>query len=510
MLSGAQPVPIGTQLCETVLQNNGQGQMSQIKQKIAAGALAQTGLLDRAAVERAALVMSEAEAAGLETIRVLFVDQHGVLRGKTIVASALGALFANGLAAPSTLLLKDTSHRTVFPVWSASGEVAGDMRGAGDILMVPDPETFRILPWSPHSAWVLCDLAYKSGAPMALSTRGILRSAVARLAAQGQALVVGLEVEFHVFRKSDGRLDHAGATMPGQPVQTENIAQGYQFLTEQHYDTMEPVMDALRRTCQALGLPIRSMEVEMGPSQIEFTFDPADPMTHADNMVMLRTAVKEVCARQGLHATFMCKPKLENTAASGWHLHQSLIDHETGQNLFMPQAEGLTEAANGWIAGLLAHAKESCLLTTPTVNGYKRYLPHQLAPNKIVWGRDNRGAMIRDLSGAGDPASRIENRVAEPTANPYLFFASQIIAGMEGMARQMQAPAPVEDPYHAGAEPLPESLLAAINSFQGSALYRRHLGDAFVDYLCQIRRAEWDRYHLAVSEWEQQEYFSLY
>jgi glutamine synthetase len=484
--------------------------MSAITEQIAGGSLARLGLLESARIDLCAKVVAEVEAANLETIRVLFTDQHGILRGKTIVASALASLFANGMAAPSTLLLKDTSHRTVFPVWQAGGDVAGEMRGAGDILMVPDPESFRILPWSPHSAWLLCDLADGAGGVSPLCTRSILRKAVDRLAAQGMALVVGLEVEFHVFRKVDPKLDHASATMPAQPVHTENLASGYQFLTETHYDALEPVMDDLRRTCEGLGLPVRSMEIEMGPSQFEFTFDPADPMTHADNMVMLRTAVKEVCARQGLHATFMCKPNLPNVAASGWHLHQSLIDLKTGVNLFQPDSDALTPQCSGWIAGLLAHAAETCLLSTPTVNGYKRYQPHQLAPNRIVWGRDNRGAMIRVLAKPDDPASRIENRVAEPTANPYLFFASQIIAGMDGIAQQMQAPAAVEDPYDADAAPLPDSLLAAINAFGASALYRTSLGDGFVDYLCKIRQSEWDRYHLTVSAWEQQEYFGLY
>jgi glutamine synthetase len=376
--------------------------------------------------------------------------------------------------------------------------------------MVPDPATFRILPWSPHSAWLLCDLAAGAGGSMPLCARSILRKSVDRLAVQGKALVVGLEVEFHVFRKLDPKLDHNAATMPGQPVQTENLAQGYQFLTETHYDALEPVMDDLRRTCEGLGLPIRSMEVEMGPSQFEFTFEPADPMTHADNMVMLRTAVKEVCARQGLHATFMCKPNLPNAVASGWHLHQSLVDLNTGVNLFQPKEDVLTRECSGWIAGLLAHAAESCLLSTPTVNGYKRYQPHQLAPNRIVWARDNRGAMIRVLTKPNDISSRIENRVAEAAANPYLFFASQIITGMNGLAQQMPAPAAVEDPYGADAGSLPDSLLAAISAFDASSLYREELGDDFVAYLCKIRRAEWDRYHLTVSAWEQQEYFGLY
>lgn len=485
--------------------------MSVFKKQIKEGGLARAGLLDAATIDAAAALVQRVAQSDLETVRVLFADQHGVLRGKTIVAGALLSVFTNGLAAPSTLMLKDTSHRTVFPIWSADPKVAGGMGGAGDILMLPDPATFRILPWSPHSAWIFCDPRFKSGAIMPFSPRDMLKSAVHKLSQENLALVVGLEVEFHVFERVDPMLEHADATMPGQPPRTRNLAQGYQFLTETRYGEVEPVIDTLRRACQALDLPIRSMEIEMGPSQIEFTFDPADPLTHADNMMMFRAMVKEVCARQGLHATFMCRPNVENAAASGWHLHQSLIEQQTGRNVMMPAEDGtLSSAASGWIAGLLTHAAESCLLTTPTVTGYKRYRPHQLAPDRIQWGRDNRGAMIRGLMSPGDSASRIENRVAETAANPYYFFASQILSGLEGLTSGGVAPAPVETPYESASQRLPESLLSAINLFDGSTFYRTALGDAFVDYLTTIRRAEWDRYHQTVSEWEQAEYFGLY
>jgi glutamine synthetase len=234
-------------------------------------------------------------------------------------------------------------------------------------------------------------------------------------------------------------------------------------------------------------------------------------MTHADNMMMFRTLVKEVCAGMGLHATFMCKPNIENIAASGWHLHQSVFDNSTSNNLMQPAAQQeLSDTASGWIAGLLAHAAECCLLTTPTVNGYKRYQPHQLAPDRIQWGRDNRGAMIRALTAVGDNASRVENRVAEPTANPYYYFASQIVSGLDGLNRGLTAPPAAETPYDADAERLPGSLLSAIQHFEQSAFMRAEFGDTFVDYISRIRRAEWERYHLAVSEWEQAEYFNLY
>lgn len=276
--------------------------------KIRQGILAKLGLLDDAAVDEAVALIRRLEGGDIETVRVLFPDQHGILRGKTVIASALTSIFANGMAAPSTLLLKDTSNRKVFSVWE--GQDSGSwspMGGAGDILLCPDPRSFRQLPWSPHSAWLLCDTFTKAGGEIGFAPRNVLRRALRKLEAHDLDMVVGLEVEFHVFQLDDPRHEHRSATMPGEPPITRPLDHGYQFLTEARYDRLEPVMDDLRRNAQALGLPVRSTEVELGPSQFEFTFDPADPLAHADNMVMFRTMVKEVCARRGLHATFMCR-----------------------------------------------------------------------------------------------------------------------------------------------------------------------------------------------------------
>ncbi|WP_146345856.1 glutamine synthetase family protein [Phaeobacter marinintestinus] len=475
------------------------------------GALARQGLLSKDACATAQDVLDRVKRDGLETVRILFADQHGVLRGKTVVASALRSAFTSGIAAPSTLLLKDTSHRTVFPVWSdESGIDAGPMQGANDVLLVPDPDSFRVLPWSPHSAWLLCTPVFRDGTQIPFASRSVLEGAVAALDAQGLAAVIGLEVEFHVFERLDPSLDHAQTTMPGAPSTTRALTQGYQFLTETRYGEVEPILDTLRRHAQKLGLPVRSVEIEMGPSQFEFTFDPGDPMTQADNLVMFRTLVKEVCAAQGLHASFMAKPNLENIAANGWHIHQSLIDRKTGRNLFMPDEAGLTPQAAGWIAGLLTHARASSLLTVPTVNGYKRYQPFQLAPDRVQWGEDNRGAMVRALLMPGDPASRVENRAPESAANPHYALAAQLISGLDGLNRTLAPPPPTVSPYDSAAERLPQTMADAIDAFDASPLYRATLGDATVDYLLRIKRAEWARYLSTVSEWEQAEYFGLF
>ncbi|MDQ0314720.1 glutamine synthetase family protein [Amorphus orientalis] len=463
--------------------------------------------------ERAAeAVLKEVESRGLETIRLAFVDQHGILRGKTIVASGLASAMRSGVAITSTLLLKDTSHRTVFPVWSDNiGFGPGVLTGAGDVLMVPDPTTFRLLPWAPHSASMLCDITFKDRSPMPFSTRGLLKRAISDLSATGRTLICGLEVEFYVLKIENERLDHSDSGMPASPPETSLLSHGYQYLTESRYDILEEVMDDVRRNAQAMGLPVRSMEVEFGPSQCEFTFEPDTPLAHADNMVVFRSMTKEICRRKGLHATFMCRPKLDNAMPSGWHLHQSVVDAASGENLFIPGDDGaLSPTASGWVAGLLEHAEASCLFTTPTVNGYKRYQPNQLAPDRVQWGRDNKGAMIRALMAPGDKASRIENRVAEPTANPYLYFASQILSGLDGLERGLTAPPAAENPYSSDARKLPMSLIGAIERFEESAFYRDKLGADVARYFATIKRAEWERYHLTVSEWEQREYFSQF
>lgn len=476
---------------------------------MAEGVLGRLGLAP--AVEHVAELIARVEEDGVETVRYLFPEQHGVLRGKALVAAAVPSACRDGVNAPSSLVLKDTSHRTVFDVWgNDAGFGAGAMTGASDLLLIPDPTTYRRLPHAPTSAMVLCDIAQTNGAAIPFASRTVLRAAIDRLAAQKMEMICGLEVEFHVFRIEDDGMTHAEGGMPGAAPKTLPLNHGYQLLTDTHYDAAEDLLDDIRRAATKMGLSVRSAEVEFGPSQFEFTFDPAPAMQHADNMVIFRTMVKQLCARKGLNATFMCRPASPFAAASGWHLHQSLVSTETGENLFMSADEALTPYAAGWIAGLLAHAEESCLLTTPTVNGYKRYQPFQLAPDRIQWGRDNRGAMIRSLLRPGDPASRIENRMAEPAANPHYFFASQILPGLSGIEQGLIPPDAVETPYASGATSLPTNLGAAIDAFEASALYRSVLGEAFVDYLVHLKKAEWARYLSAVSSWEEQEYSRLF
>ena len=462
----------------------------------------------RAAAEIAVRIDQDA----LEVVRFSFPDQHGILRGKTLVAAEALRVLESGVSLTTTLLAKDTAHRTVFPVFAAGGGFGmAEMQGGGDVLMIPDPLTFKVLPWAAGTGWVLCDLHFADGAASPFATRNMYRGVLAGLARRGFDFVAGIEVECHIFRLVDDRMEPAHAGQPGEPPSVKLLSHGHQYLTEQRYDLIEPVLEIIRRDVLALGLPLRSIEVEYGPSQCEFTFGPTVGMEPADLMIQFRSAVKQVCRRHGLHATFMCRPRIPNVVSSGWHLHQSLREHGTGGNAFTA-ADGdlLSPLGRGYLAGLLAHARAATMFTTPTINGYRRYRAYSLAPDRAVWARDNRGVMIRVLGGPGDPATRLENRIGEPAANPYLYMASQILSGLDGIDRALDPGPSADAPYETEAALLPRSLEEAVTALDGDAFFRTALGERFVRYYLHIKRAELDRFQAEVSDWEHREYFEMF
>jgi glutamine synthetase len=287
-------------------------------------------------------------------------------------------------------------------------------------------------------------------------------------------------------------------------------------------DLMQPVLSALAEAYEKIGLPLRSIENEWGPGQVECTFEPRDALTAADNLLLFRTATKQVCRRMGHVASFMCRPGLKGYYSSGWHLHQSVIDAE-GRNLFMPERAGevLSALGRGFLGGLMKHAAPCTAFATPTVNGYRRFRPNSLAPDRATWCYDHRGVMIRVLGGLGDPATRIENRVGEPAANPYLYMMSQIVAGLDGVDTALD-PGPSDDEPYAAARPLlPKTLLEALDALDNEPLFRRELGEVFVDYFLKLKRNEAGRFQRWLTDngvqdgdettaWEQNEYFDFF
>jgi glutamine synthetase len=360
-------------------------------------------------------------------------------------------------------------------------------------------------------------------------SRRILQSALEKLAAKGWGMKCGLEVEFHIYKLTHAEhgddADPAQASWPGPAPQVSMIHPGYNLLNELWFDRAEHALRIVKQTAQDLGLPLLSLEIELGPSQVEAVFKATDAMTAADNMVLFRSAVKQALRRAGYHATFMCRPPFDNIMSSGWHLHQSLCDLESGQNLFarttaadIQEAAGLpannarhtlSQIGAQYLAGLLSHAQGITSLCTTTVNGFGRFKPNALAPQSIVWGLDNRGAMLRVVGGAGDPATRIENRLGEPAANPYLYMASQILAGLDGIHNSSEPPLATEAPYAESAARLPVTLGEAIAHLGQDKVMCEGFGPHFVRYYQRIKQSEQNRFDQAEDkiEFQRREYF---
>ena len=484
---------------------------------------ASCGVQDAARAQAIERTLQQVQARGLELVRIGWCDLHGVVRGKTLVASALQRAFQDGVGMVSTLMLKDTSDRTAFKVFEPGGTASLPGFGqANNFLLLPDPDSFQQLPWTESTGWLRAQPWFPDGRPVELDTRRVLQRALERLKSAGLSMQCGLEVEFHIYKieNTDAQLNPELATWPGEAPRVSMIHPGYNLLTEAWFDMAEPAMRIVQRTAQALGLPLLSLEAEMGPSQVEAVFDVSDALTAADNMVVFRNAVKQALRRAGFHATFMCRPPFPNIMSSGWHLHQSLVDLGTGQNVFsratpaphstpLDAGHSLSDLGEHYLAGLLEHARGMTVFCTPTANGFGRFRPNALAPQSVQWGRDNRGAMLRVIGECGDQSTRIENRLGESGANPYLYMASQIHAGLAGVDAQLKAPEATETPYSPGATLIPTSLANAVRALQKDPTLCQALGQPFVDYYSTLKLAEHQRLAQAedAQEFHRREYF---
>lgn len=492
------------------------------------GFIERFGLWTPEQADAARTVNAEVESLGLEAIRVGFTDPHGLVRSKTLSRGVFAAVLRNGMDFGLGSFMFDTGHDLVLDPFRPGGGfgIAG-FEGAADFIAVPDPLTFRVLPWAEKTALVLCDEYFKDGRPVPFAPRAALRKQVSRAAGLGYDYLVGLEVEWYLTRLADKPLEFGEVGTfgsPGAAPRVRPLDAGYQFNSDLYGDEAEEITTILRRAVASVGLPLRTTEHESGPGQLEFTFDPLPARDAADAMILFRTLAKQVTARHGYHASFMCKPALTGCDASGWHLHQSLFD-ATGQvNLFTSDdpAEIVSPLARAFAGGIVRHAAEVCLFSTPTVNGYQRYgSGHSLAPSVAGWAADNRGAMIRVLGGPFDQSTHLENRIGEPAANPYLYMAAQLMCGLHGIENDLDPGQMSDDPHQADGPRLPRTLAEAVAATTASDLVKKEFGTELHALMTALKANEWARYSKAnadsgqplvndVSEWEQREYFRIY
>ena len=476
----------------------------------------------------AAELAARVRGANLRLSRIAWADPHGASRAKAVTVPVFLDALKNGYNINVATTTLDSAGGRVFASFTRGGGMGlEEMTGSPNLTIVPDPATFRVLPWAPGVGWILCDEYFDSGVPFHFSPRQLLKKLMRELQGKGYDLRIGLEIEWYLARVAEESLgdEHVGLPgLRGQPIRTSPAEPGYSYHSETNMDLMQPVLGALAETYEALGLPLRSIENEWGPGQVECTFGPQSALKAADDLVLFRTATRQVCRRMGHFATFMARPALKGYYASGWHLHQSLVDAKTGENRFMPESgsEPLSALGRAYLGGLLANAVAATVFATPTVNGYRRFKPNSLAPDRAGWGYDHRGTMIRALGGAGNLATRLENRVGEPAANPYLFIASQIVSGIDGIERKLDPGPQDEDAYFAKRTMLPTRLTEALDALDNDTLFRKKFGDTFVDYYLKLKGNEAMRFGQFLEQngikgmsdeptvWEQNEYFDFF
>jgi glutamine synthetase len=476
----------------------------------------------------AAEIARQIEANDLRFVRLAWGDTHGYSRAKTLTVPAFISALTSGHNIGVATTTLDSAGARVFASFTPGGGMGlKEMTGSPNLTLVPDPTTFRTLPWARGVGWILGDEYFNDGRPFHFSPRALLRNALRQLEDGGFHSVVGAEIEWYLLHLAEDHLSEENIGSPGtrgRPIRTWPVEPGYHYHSESNMDLMQPVFDALADAFAALRLGLRSIENEWGPGQVECTFAPRAALEAADNVFLFRTATRQICRRLGYFATFMCRPALKGFYSNGWHLHQSLADAASGVNLFMPQQSGeiLSPIGQSYLAGLLQYAVPATVFATPTVNGYRRFRPNSLAPDRATWAHDHRGAMIRVLGGADDPATRLESRVGEPAANPYLYIVSQIVGGLAGIKAHAVLPPPSDEPYTVDRPLLPKSLPEALDALEKEPLFRRALGDTFVDYFVKLKRTEAGRYLRSLeqagwssptdepSEWEQNEYFDFF
>ena len=464
---------------------------------------------------------------GIHCIRVSVSDPQGKLRSKAVMPSFFQKVLKSGIEFTNAQYSFDSAEAMAYNAFAEGGEFGmPEMGGFANVVLVPDPLTFRQLPWCPGTGWILGDLYFRDGRPVPFDARHQLKSALADLERENYTFMAGLEIEFYVAKVVDSKLmpeDMGWFGAPPTPPIVEAASRGFSYQVEDNLDRMDDFVRTLVGHCEALQLPLRTVENEMGPGQLEFTFDVLPGLQAADSMSLFRSMVKQVAYRKGLHATFMALPGLPNYVPSGWHLHQSFKTSD-GRNAFATEAganDVLSETGRHFVGGILEHAAAASVFTTPTVNGYRRRKANSLAPDRATWGYNSRAAMVRVLGCAGEASAHIENRVGEPGANAHLYITSQVLSGLDGIRRGLEPGTPETSINSATHRPLlPATLMEALEALNKATFFRRQLGEAFVDWLVGMKQSEVNRFLASepdwqqspdrVTSWEHREYFTRY
>ncbi len=436
-------------------------------------------------------ILTEVDRRQIKFIDLQFTDIMGAVKSITIPSSQLAETLDHG-------------------IWFDGSSIEGFARIAeSDMYLAPDLATFAVIPWltgKDTTARFICDVFTPNDQPFIGDPRGVLKRAMAEADSMGFVYNTGPELEFFLLKP-----DANGNIVPPVPQDTDS-----------YFDIPTDLIGGLRRemtiTLEAFGINVEAMHAEVAHGQHEIDFRYSDALTTANNAVTFRVALKIIARQNNLRATFLPKP-IRGMNGNGMHVHQSLVYKATGVNAFADPGDpyGLSQTAQHFIAGQLAHARGMCAILAPLVNSYKRLVAGYEAPVYISWGRINRSALLRVPRAHELESTRLELRCPDPSCNPYLAFAVMLAAGLDGIRRELPLPPASEENLYllenqraTPLKTLPASLEDALDELEKDQVIRDALGPHVYERFVNAKRAEWDDYRIEVTAWELNKYLNTY
>lgn len=429
---------------------------------------------------------------GIEDIECITPDMAGVARGKMMPSSKF--LSTSALALPSSIFMQTISGS--YP------EESDDFQYPphdGDLRLIPDLSTLSAVPWeSDPTAQVICDMHDHQGDATSYTPRNVLRSVLKAYSDKGWKPVVAPEIEFYLVKTNDD------PDIPLQPPVGRSgraIAggNGYSIAGVNEFDEL---VDDVYDYSAGQGLEIETLIHEEGAAQLEINLNHGDPLELADQVFMFKRTIREAALKHGMYATFMAKPA-QNQPGSAMHIHQSVVDMETGKNVFTDPEGGESGLFRSFIGGMQHYLPKTLVMMAPYVNSYRRLTTNTSAPVNVRWGYDNRTTGLR-IPTSDPQARRVENRVPSSDANPYLALAASLACGYLGMVQQIVPDSPDASAANEGNNDLPRGLLDCLDLFEGDKQLLEILGKDFMGVYAAIKREEYETFMQVISPWERE------
>ncbi|OLS62559.1 glutamine synthetase family protein [Pseudomonas putida] len=427
-------------------------------------------------------------------VECIVSDLTGIARGK--ISPTNKFLAEGGMRLPESVLLQTVTGDFV------EDEIYYDLLDEADIDMFcrPDPEAIFLVPWAIEpTAMVIHDTYDKRGNPVELSPRNVLKRVLRLYTQKGWTPIVAPEMEFYLTKRSSDP-DFPLEAPIGRSGRPESGRQSFSIDAANEFD---PLFEDVYDWCEAQGLDLDTLIHEDGPAQMEINFRHGDALSLADQITVFKRTMREAALKHNVAATFMAKP-ITDEPGSAMHIHQSVVDSESGRNIFVNEDGSMSELFLNYIGGLQKYIPKVLPMFAPNVNSFRRFLPDTSAPVNVEWGEENRTAGLR-VPPSSPEAMRVENRLPGADANPYLAIAASLLCGYLGMVEKIEPSAPVQGrAYERRSLRLPITIEDALAAMENCEVLEQYLGRKFVQGYVAVKRTEHENFKRVISSWERE------